>query len=193
MPPPPLPPSWFEWITRRSIDRYGRVLGMCLYATAHETGAVPGPPPPCPSLGHRFICMRVQSIPRLLQESLQGVRDAMDFWERWVAAGQQRLWSGATGVPPMRAAGVPPMPEPRQSPSRSRSPSHAPPRPSAPPAPEPRPSAPPSAPWDQKWLRVPPASPALLFSGLAAANDEWNRFVVSGAARDLPRYHLRKK
>ena len=110
--------------------------------------------------------MRVQSIARLLQESLQGVRDAMDFWERWVAAGQQRLWSGATGVPPMRAAGVPPMPEPRQSPSRSRSPSHAPPRPSAPPAPEPRPSAPPSAPWDQKWLRVPPASPAL---GMARA------------------------
>jgi hypothetical protein len=36
-PPRPLPklgnpphPSWFEWITRRSIDRCGRVMGMRL-------------------------------------------------------------------------------------------------------------------------------------------------------------------
>ena len=179
-------------------------MGMRLYAPAHETGAVPGPPPPCPSLGHRFICMRVQSIARLLQESLQEAQDALAFWERWVVAGQQRLWSGAAG------GRAPPMPEPprsprspsgTRSPSRTRSPERAPissrarPPPSAPPPPEPEPppSAPPSAPRDQKWLRVPPAPPAILFSGLAADNDEWNRFVVSGAARDLPRYHLRKK
>lgn len=68
-------------------------------------------------------------------ESLQGVRDAMDFWERWVAAGQQRLWSGATGGRAPPDARAPPEPERHPKPEPHPKPRESPnlkPRPAAP-------------------------------------------------------------